>query len=308
MKNQVDSDEEGTGKKEKSVKINIDEPPGKETGSLTSNEENKETNENKSQHGRCAFCLHDDSHTCRCLSIVTFAVITIAIICLVYYNSPVMEYFYPTPYVTPNKTFSVDYISQSGYRYDFYEKKETYEMARKICEYHNTTLLVFNSSLEEREFDCYLNVRNNAEDKQVIVWLNETILFGGPLMYARFSSFISENREDVLLMTNLTIAENGCDVQKDYGDRKAIWTADQENRRNETLYHIAKVYGNYGIRSSKQGSRNGCWNFIRYDKAVDLKHTVVCRSLAPVRKPTQSSSPALPGHSNKKLFSEEYCN
>ena len=243
-------------------------------------------------------CLSDRSWTCIILGVVIFGIIAGAIAALIVTHTSIIEYYKPTPYVPPNKIFSVDYLWHDN-RYDFYKEKETYDNARKICAMHNTTLLVFNSVEEEKEIDCYLNVRNNAEDRQLMIWLNETILFGGPLMYGRFASFYSENREEVLVHTAETIKENGCDVQKDFNDRDAIREADQRNTTIETIYNIVKMYGNHGLRAS---STNGCWNFVRWNLAVNAKHNFICKAS------TSTASAGLISSSNTRLFSEVYCN
>lgn len=136
------------------------------------------------------------------------------------------------------------------------------------------------------------------------MWINETIIFGGPLMYARLESFYSENRQEVIRKTNQVLEVNGCDVQKDYSERKAVWTADQENTEKETIYNIAKYYGNHGLRSTKQGSTNGCWNLIRWNEAAERKHSVVCKAI----ESTEQNSTSLIIPNRKKLFSQTYCN
>ena len=256
---------------------------------------------------RC--CLSDRSYTCFFLAIVISGIITGGSIGFFITQNKIMSYLRPPAYVPPEKYFSIDYL-WPGHQYEFYKEKETAANAQKICQIYNTTLLTFSSVEEEIEFDCYMNVRNNAEDQQVILWLNETILFGGPLMYARLQSYYSENRQDVIRYTKKVLDENGCDIQQNFADRVAGWSIDQENRKAETVYNIAKVYGNYGIRSKKQGSRNGCWNMIRWNVSDTLKLNFACKRLIPVTTALDTSSllsSALSPFYQKRLFSHVHC-
>lgn len=255
------------------------------------------------------FCKSDDSNTCMSIAVATFAVICGATLALVITHSKILNYFRPPPWVPPEKFFSVDYL-WPGSQYDFFKDKETHSNAKRICDYYNTTLLYFNSSQEEKEFDCYMNVRNNAEDKQVTLWLNETIIFGGPLKYARLGSFFSEDRQAVIRKTKQVLEENGCDVQKSFANRQAIWLADQENNQTETVYNMAKVYGNYGLRHSNQGSTNGCWNLIRSNATIHVKSHFACKQIIKTPVLMHQTLPGAHFLSSKaggKLFSEIYC-
>lgn len=252
----------------------------------------------------CACCMDDRSWTCILIGVVTFGFIAGCIVALIVTQTGLMEYYRPTPYVPPKKAFFVDYLWQ-GYRYDFYKEKETYENAQRICELHNTSLLTFNSNQEEKEIDCYLNVRNNAEEEQLVVWLNETIIFGGPQMYARIASFYSDNREEVVLNTMRVIAENGCDLQKNVAENQATWTADQENNMTETAYYIEKLYGNHGLRSVAQGNTNGCWNLVRWNVALTKQRNFICKSYRPDKTPNEIFSW---GNTQYKSFANMYCN
>lgn len=253
---------------------------------------------------RCACCMDDRSWTCVLVGVITFGFIGGCIAALIVTQTGLMEYYRPTPYVPPNKAFSVDYLSQ-GYRYDFYKEKETYENAHRICELHNTSLLMFNSSQEEKEIDCYLNVRNNAEEEQLTLWLNETVIFGGPHMYARLASFFSHNREEVVLKTIQVFAENGCDIQKNFAENQEMWTADQENNSTETTYYIEKLYGNNGLRSMTQGGTNGCWNLVRWNLALAKKHNFICKSQQADEIVDKVS---YWGYNQHKSFAKMYCN
>jgi hypothetical protein len=258
-----------------------------------------------SENAPCACCLDDRSWTCILLANVVFGLIAGCIAALIVTQTSLITHFKPTPYHPPNTTFTVDYLWQ-GYRYHFYKTMETYEDAKKICEYHNTSLLVFDSNQEEKELDCYLNARNNAEEQQLSIWINETFLFGGPFMYARPASFFSDSREAVVLKANKIIEENGCDVQDNFEENQALWTEDQQNSEAETTYFIEKLYGNHGLRGPKQGSTNGCWNFVRFNLAKEKKNFFICRSINPTVQGTTTTT-SLSNFQRHQFFSEKYC-
>lgn len=250
----------------------------------------------------CECCMDDRGWSCILLANIVFGVIAGCIAALIVTQTGLITYFKPTPYNPPNTTFTVDYLWQ-GVRYDFYKNKETYKNAKKICEFHNTSLLVFDSKEEEKELDCYLNVKNNAEEEQLSIWMNETFVFGGEMMYVRPASFFSDSREAVISKTNEIIEENGCDVQENFSENQALWMDDQQNSKVETTYNIEKLYGNNGLRSPKQDSTNGCWNFLRYNLAKEKRNFFICRSY----QAAQGTSSLATYSQQNQLFSKMYC-
>lgn len=224
-------------------------------------------------------CLRSDrSWTCIILSFTLFGIVLGLVAALVYTNTGIYEHFNPPTFVPPNILYS-EYCIFPRLRYDFYLNKETIETARQICAATRATLLHFpnydngskdNESLdEENAFDCYMNFKNNAWDRNNDPWQNETLLLGGslPLFFgsARYGSFQPSDRHktptDVTEeWAHITRLKNGCDIKKKFHD--LIKNVTEEMRSEKvTVINYVKRYGNYGVRLKGvyvTNMENGC--------------------------------------------------
>jgi len=237
------------------------------------------------------YLTNDHSWACIFTSFIVFGFVMGLIAALTYTDTGIYEYFNPPPFVPPNIFYSVEYLSP-GIRYDFYEKKETIETARKICASRKSTPLYFTlhpvsqkSLDEENAFDCYMNFRNNAEDRNIDVWLNETLLRGGPpgVLQAsvRYSSFqLTDQHETANSVVeewrNLTTIKNGCSIMKDFHNLLKNITEEMKSEMVTELSYV-KRYGNHGLREKNDfitNLENGCWHEVT--NATE-KHHVVCR-------------------------------
>lgn len=268
---------------------------------------------------RFAFLRSDRSWICTVLANLIFAFIMGCVIALVVIYTPIYDFYRPPPFVPPEIWYSVDYLTQEV-RYDFYKDKQPIKVAREICTLRNSTLLFFNSGFEEIELDCYLNSRDNAEDRQLKVWLNESAFIGGPPPFqgsVRYSSYklpgdrpLSFNHINITANFTNANVDNGCDIQK---NGPAIWAQQALEQVNSkvTVYDIVKVYGNNGIRSkySKNG-HNGCWNLTRSEHSVKETHNFICRkTVHPSAYATAwRNDPVLSNFTHRHIsYSEVYC-
>ncbi len=238
------------------------------------------------------FIRNDRSWTCIVISITFLGIVLGLSAALVYTNTGIHEYFNPPPFVPPNILYSV-YDLIPRIRYDFYEKEETIEIARKICDSRNATILHFpnyivgsKESLDEEDaFDCYMNFRNNAEDRNHSPWVNETLYLGGPppLFFgsARYGSFQPTDQHKTPASiteewVRITRLKNGCDIKKGFHDLIKNVTEEMKSEK-VTVINYVKRYGSYGVRLKNAyvtNMENGCWHEIEDPQE---KHLVVCR-------------------------------
>ena len=256
----------------------------------------------------------DRSWSCIFIAVLFFSIVLGLCVALVVTRTGIVEYYRPSPYVPPPILYSVDYLGP-GIRYSFYENTETIVTAREICRLRNSTLVVLNDA-DDLELDCYLNSRNMAEHRNLQLWLNETVLFGGPGLLShsvRYASYIVPSNvthpDNISAAYQREFVRRGCDIAKDYS-KQIQDQFNRDQRSNETVtYNLVKVFGNNGVRTRSTGDRQGCWHLIRSNVAATLRFHVICRSSVDqsLFEAAKRKEPEL-SRNLTRLFSRVYCN
>lgn len=224
-------------------------------------------------------CRSDRSWACIVLGVIGLSLTGGAMLGLVFLKTPVLYYFREAKFVPPEPVYVLDRL-WPGIRYDFYtQEPQSYDMAKRICEARNATLLTFDTmerTPEETTFDCYLRARGNAYERRFKFWMGPRVLYGNGI-----AQFESEQRPTGPTMTsNYTkwSESNGCDHLRHASNDMEKILADVNSPMNASMvvYNLVKRFDNYGTR--KEDNEKGCWHLVRFDEAAKQKYDFICRA------------------------------